>query len=922
MSHTPSGSNNQPGPSGPQQITYSGTYASTESQNAAIAANPTSGPPDYNPNNPDNSGLLGGGPHSGVFPIQLQHPLAMPQAAINPMPTQQPPNPQPFPFSPHQHQFGFQPPIPSFQGTIPHQSPPSGQPLRLTLGNIIAHSEGCAICMGYIAHMAMASMTDEFGNIIAQRDNQIRGTGSSSSSTSVSCNHEPLITSLQEQLNSLRSIRDIERQTMGDRILALELERDDYRERYHQERDRVDDLTRENEELNESRRYWKYRYGTPDREPEPNITGPSSSGHGKVAPASQDKREESSRSSKKPDRKGKGREVPMVPLEQRITRPVGVDNPDVTVPLSQRLSPMREDTELPAAPVSTTASSEAGSVVIKLPQTNLPTEFSPHAPGRVEAGSGRTAKPYEGPFSSTPSGLTRITLPESSDESDDFEPDPHPNRLKGEARLRQNRINKEAKKRMYDDAVRRNKALGIPPPQKHGKRSKKREFDALRRTVSKEEFKPPSTAEEVDTINHALRESDSFQPPRLMWRTMQGMRRMYEHARAIPAVNRSELEKALVSRFNYIPRWYNDALAEQKKKPFVFPTMQPPRVAMDQTQVVPTTSNDPMESSYTSGGNTGMGSAAPKSWSSLQTRLMEVKYQRSWEGLHEDHSIAEWAERIIHSTNSDHRPGMRVETVDYKFAANTRGIRGMLEVQRLLPNVLGLNEAATTEANIYIHLVLCELVFLPGAYEHILAAPGLSPHATHRPGPLPMYAGPVGVEQIAFDLALRGYTSSHLSDMALYLMWWMEDIAHQIPEMGMAIQQQFVHVVRDVFIQHAHRGVPRSTPRYSEQYMFSDGTTRDNIESAGRFGELQLIVEAIRLKVDRLAPQEADTVASDTAGGVPPAPGNGDTVPQEEPDIIADVPETVDWDKVTHDADGDPVLDYGDGDDTGMDMAR
>ncbi|KAJ3769472.1 hypothetical protein FB446DRAFT_791353 [Lentinula raphanica] len=921
MSHTPAGSSNLPGPSGPQNTTFNGPYGSEELQNVAHATQNTSGLPDFNSNNPEISGLSGGGPHAGIFPLQLQQQPAQ-QAPFHhslPHPQQAPPPIQyqhsPIPFQP----LGFTQPNQPFQGMAP-PPPQMSTPLRISLGNIIAHAEGCAICTSYVAHMAMASTTDEFNEVMTQRDNRIRGSNPSSSSGT--CNHEPLIHSLQEQLTSLQGIRDLERQTMNDRILALELERDDYRDRYHQEREQVDDLTRENGELNESRRYWKYRYGTPERETEQNHPGPSSSGTGRTQPASQVTQSDNRRSKPNPDRKGKGREVPMIPLEQRLTSVTEVERREPSIPLSQRLSPMREDTDLPEAPVPTNASSDAGSVVIRLPQNTLSQEFNPHPHALVEEGSGRTAKPYEGPYASTPAGLTRLKLPELSDVSDDSEPDPHPNRLKGEARLRQNRINKEAKKRMYEDSVRRNKALGLPPPQKHGKRSKKREFDALRRTVSKDEFQPPSTAEEVDTINHALRESDSFQPPRLMWRTMQGMRRMYEHARAIPAINRNDLEKALVSRFNYIPRWYNEALADQKKKPFVFPTMQPPRTTTDHTQGAPTPSIDPAGSSTASGGTTTMGSSPTTSRSRLQTRLMEVKYQRSWEGLHEDHPIEEWAERIIHSTNSDHLPGMRVETVDYKFAANTRGIRGMLDVQRLLPNVLGLNDAASIEATIYIHLVLCELVFLPGTYEHILAAPGLSPHNTHRPGPLPMYAGPVGVEQIAFDLALRGYTSSHLNDMALYLMWWVEDIAHQIPEMGTAIQQQFVHVVRDVFIQHAHRGVPRSTPTYTEQYMFSDGTTRDNIESAGRFGELQLIVESLRLKADRLAPQAVETNNSGSASSKPSETTNVEITAQAEQDIVADVPETVDWDKVTHDEDGDPILDYGDGDDTGMDMAR
>ncbi|KAJ3966205.1 hypothetical protein EV361DRAFT_872583, partial [Lentinula raphanica] len=92
--------------------------------------------------------------------------------------------PPPLPF----HNSGFQQPLPPFQGMAPLPPPQMAIPLRITLGNIIAHSEGCAICTNYIAHMAMASTTDEFNEIMTLRDSRIRGAGSSSSSGS--CNHD------------------------------------------------------------------------------------------------------------------------------------------------------------------------------------------------------------------------------------------------------------------------------------------------------------------------------------------------------------------------------------------------------------------------------------------------------------------------------------------------------------------------------------------------------------------------------------------------------------------------------------------------------------------------------------------------------------------------------------------------------------
>ncbi|KAJ3996722.1 hypothetical protein F5050DRAFT_1807479 [Lentinula boryana] len=81
----------------------------------------------------------------------------------------------------------MQNPIASYGYTMPMMAPQgqpttssSSTPLRITVGNIITHSDNCPMCMGYVAHLITAS---DFNDIIAEQDGNIRGESSSSTNS-------------------------------------------------------------------------------------------------------------------------------------------------------------------------------------------------------------------------------------------------------------------------------------------------------------------------------------------------------------------------------------------------------------------------------------------------------------------------------------------------------------------------------------------------------------------------------------------------------------------------------------------------------------------------------------------------------------------------------------------------------------------
>ncbi|KAJ3990931.1 hypothetical protein F5050DRAFT_1878528 [Lentinula boryana] len=101
----------------------------------------------------------------------------------------------------------MQNPIASY-GYPMHMMAPQGQqttsssstPLRITVGNIITHSDNCPMCMGYVAHLITAS---DFNDIISERDGNIQG---ESSSLTNSQGRELVVSSLQEQLDKGKTV--------------------------------------------------------------------------------------------------------------------------------------------------------------------------------------------------------------------------------------------------------------------------------------------------------------------------------------------------------------------------------------------------------------------------------------------------------------------------------------------------------------------------------------------------------------------------------------------------------------------------------------------------------------------------------------------------------------------------------------------
>ncbi|KAJ3764525.1 hypothetical protein FB446DRAFT_710263, partial [Lentinula raphanica] len=269
MSLTQNSDNTNTDPSGSQNFQFGDFPGSSESQNAPSGAIPTAGAPAFNhATGPGNAGPFGGGSHLGFFPNPTQNFASIPGGSnvlsANPpagqvMNTQYSapltlPTQPPFQNQPTFNPYGVPAPMMPFQGMVPTTNP---QPLRITLGNIITHSENCPMCMNYIAHMAMAN---EFNDAIAQRDNIIRNSGAALITPAGSCNHEPLISSLQEQLASVNRTHEVERQTLTDRITALELERSELRTRISEDDDRIKRILRDGDDIDDERHYWKNKY--------------------------------------------------------------------------------------------------------------------------------------------------------------------------------------------------------------------------------------------------------------------------------------------------------------------------------------------------------------------------------------------------------------------------------------------------------------------------------------------------------------------------------------------------------------------------------------------------------------------------------------------------------------------------------------
>ncbi|KAJ3978799.1 hypothetical protein F5890DRAFT_1479045, partial [Lentinula detonsa] len=182
------------------------------------------------------------------------------------------------------------------------------------------------------------------------------------------------------------------------------------------------------------------------------------------------------------------------------------------------------------------------------------------------------------------------------------------------------------------------------------------------------------------------------------------------------------------------------------------------------------------------------------------------------------------------------------------------------------------------------------------------------------PGPLPDYshASPPTVRQIAPELAIRGYTTSQLQDIALYLLWWLHDVAQTIASCWVVIQRQFVHIVLDVLAHHVFQGVPRTTVDVAN-YVFPDGSQSSNIDNAGCYADYSVVLTFVKPIAQQLA-AHSNTFPIASAGATQSV-----AAPSTEDHAIEMAPRIIDWDDTQFNATGDPVIDYGE--DDGMDMA-
>ncbi|KAJ3991837.1 hypothetical protein F5050DRAFT_1812081 [Lentinula boryana] len=376
------------------------------------------------------------------------------------------------------------------------------------------------------------------------------------------------------------------------------------------------------------------------------------------------------------------------------------------------------------------------------------------------------------------------------------------------------------------------------------------------------------------------------------------------------------MQDTVIDKFIAVPRWFATEMNRQGRP---LPHLFEPRASQKEAKgftmgdIMPNEAGPSNVASTSATIDTGNDSVIPTVARGTHiARSPTVLASRVWHGYHENDSITKWAEAIIGSPTSERLNGMLVESNQDTPVTNTHSIRGMVALYRLLPNNEGNNVLPDNESNIIVHLLLCELALHPNRYDGILHSMGLLPHPNFQPGPLPDYshASPPTVRQVAHELAIWGYTKSHLQDIALYLLWWLHDVAPTIASCWIVIQRQFIHVVLNVLAHYVFQGVPRTTLDV-ENYVFPDGSQSSNVDNAGRYADYSVVLTYVRPFAQQLAAQ-SNTLP--VTGATQPA-----VAPSTADQAIEMAPRIIDWDDTQFNATGDPVIDYGE--DDGMDMA-
>ncbi|KAJ3781268.1 hypothetical protein GGU10DRAFT_336502 [Lentinula aff. detonsa] len=664
--------------------------------------------------------------------------------------------------------FGYPTPMMTAQGMS--SSVPT-TPLRITVRNLITHSDNCTMCMGYVAHLITAS---DFNKVISERDGLIKGATTSSTNPQ---GHELVVNSLQEQIASTLRSHKTERQTLNDRITTLKLKRNELRTRHESDAAQLDEIIRDCQEANEQHLYWKDQYyDLRDHGDRYNAEA--------RAEASQTKSLD----------KGKGREVPMVPLQSRIAS------------IKQRVA--RE--------------------------INTPRKVEEKRSVRMELAQGHFE---EAPTEPLVSSTTRITPNMGEKRKREAAGQPSDQHALGKQREKQNKINRESRHRMDALSAQRAREEGCSPPPKRTKGSKNKEYDALRGTVTRLPFQAPVSAEEVETIVKALNESDNVRPLHPMWKTVHGMIAMHKQARQVPCAAHTAMQDTMIDKFIAVPRWF---ATEMNRQGCPLPHLFEPRASQKEAKgftmadIMPNEAGPSNVTSASATVDTGNDLVIPTAARGMCiARSPTVLTSRVWHGCRENDSITKWAESILGSSASER-----------------------------------LND-----------------------YSH---------------------ASPPTVRLVAHKLAIRGYTKSHLQDIALYLLWWLHDVAPTIASCWIVIQQQFVHVVLDILAHHVFQGVPRTTVDV-ENYVFPDGSQSSNIDNAGRYTDYSVVLTYVRPLAQQLADQNNTLSVAGTDATQPTA------APSTASYAIEMAPRIIDWDDTQFNATGDPVIDYGE--DDGMDMA-
>ncbi|KAJ3783465.1 hypothetical protein GGU10DRAFT_377650 [Lentinula aff. detonsa] len=864
--------NNVSGPGFPGPFGDGSHPSTANNQNALMGATPSTGAPGFPViAGPGFAGPTGVGTQAGFFPnnnsqfgmaLNFGPPFHGPSNYVAPGTS--------YPF---QQQMQTATPFANFGYPTPMMTAPGmslSVPttlLRITVGNLITHSDNCSMCMGYVAHLITASDFNE--------------------------GHELVVNSLQEQIASTLRSHETERQTLNDRITALELERNELRTRHESDAAQLDEITRDCQEANERRLYWKDQYyDLRDHGDRYNAEARAEA----PQPKSLDK--------------GKGRERvasgSSVPLSQRLNSMEGeINTPrNVKEKRSVRTEPARgRFEEAPAEPLVSSTTRIAPSMGEKRKREATGQPSDPRALVSYDDLHDNSEEPtYSYKAYQMEHYLTDM-------EDDDSEPEAHPNRLKGKQREMQNKINRESRRRMDALSAQRAREEGRSPPPKQTKGSKNKEYDALRGTATRLPFQAPVSAEEVETIIKALNESDNTRPLRPMWKTVHGMIAMHKQARQVPRAARTAMQDTVIEKFIAVPRWFATEMNRQGRP---LPHLFEPRASQKEAKgftmgdIMPNEAGPSNVALNNATIDTGNNSVVP-------TVARGTRVARVWHGCRENDPIAKWAESILGSPASERLNGMLVES-NQDTVTNTRSIRGMVAVYRLLPNNEGDNVLSDNESNLIVHLILCELALNPTRYDGILQSMGLLPHPNFQPGPLPDYshASPPTVRQVAHELAIRGYTKSQLQDIALYLLWWLHGVAPTIAGSWIVIQRQFVHVVIDIMAHHVFQGVPRTTVDV-ENYVFPDGSQSSNIDNAGRFADYSVVLTYVRPFAQQLA---AQSTVLPVAGAI----ATQSVAPSLTEDHAMEMaPRIIDWDDTQFHATRDPVIDYGE--DNGMDMA-